>query len=252
MIHKFPDGDILRNIIKLLRKRVERGLFTLFVKIRAHRGKLFNEIADRWADQDVLATDNVRWNSPRLRPIFSWKVGEKLHRGIMSKGVKARVNLMVAKLKLPKHGGKTATFLKKKDHGREILGLHWADKDASMKAKRQLLQCVSLQFPCATTFKLWGMWDNDECRLCRRLHSEGAVHAECPEHIQCYCPALQKPRIAVHHGIWRELHVTISRWSKKNKNDDNLKWFFPSAISESDHCELTFRRTMDHLGLFTE
>jgi len=45
----------------------------------------------------------------------------------MSKGVKARVNLMVAKLELPKHGGKTATFLKKEDHGREILGLHWAD-----------------------------------------------------------------------------------------------------------------------------
>ena len=33
----------------------------------------------------------------------------------MSKGVKARVNLMVAKLKLPKHNGKTATFFKKEN-----------------------------------------------------------------------------------------------------------------------------------------
>ena len=46
--------------------------------------------------------------------------------------------------------------------------------------------------------------------------------------------------------------MAISRWStEKNKNDDNLKWG-SSAISESDHCEWTFRRIMDHLGLFTE
>ena len=42
MIHKFPDGDILREIIELLKKRVDNGLFTLFVKIRAHRGDFFN------------------------------------------------------------------------------------------------------------------------------------------------------------------------------------------------------------------
>ena len=47
MIHKFVDGDILRDIIELLRKRVAKGLFTLFVKIRAHRGEFFNEMADQ-------------------------------------------------------------------------------------------------------------------------------------------------------------------------------------------------------------
>ena len=92
-------------------------------------------MADRLADQGVLATDNVGWtqNSPGLRPIFSWKVGKKLHRGIMSKGVKARAILMIAKFELRKHNGATATFLKQKSHGREILSLHWADKDAVMK-----------------------------------------------------------------------------------------------------------------------
>jgi len=59
MIHKFPDGDILRDIIELLRKRVDSGLFTLFVKIRAHRGEFFNEMADQWADKGALATNNV-------------------------------------------------------------------------------------------------------------------------------------------------------------------------------------------------
>ena len=66
MIHKFPDDDILRDIIKLLRRRVAKGIFMLFVKIRAHRGEFFNEMADRWADQGDLATDNVRWNCSRL------------------------------------------------------------------------------------------------------------------------------------------------------------------------------------------
>ena len=82
MIHKFPDGDILREIIELLRKRVNKGLFTLFVKIRAHRGEFFNEMSDRWADKGALATDNLRWNCPRLKPIFSWKVGKMPHRGV--------------------------------------------------------------------------------------------------------------------------------------------------------------------------
>ena len=244
MIHKFPDGDILRESIDLLRKRVDKGLFTLFVKIRANRDEISNEMSDRWADQGALATDNVRWNCPRLKQIFSWKVGEKMRWGVMSKGVKARVNLMVAKRELPKHNGAVATILKKEDHGREFLGLHWADTNAPIKAKRRLLQSISLQFPCAATFKLWGMWENDECHLCKRMHPESTAHAECLGHIQCHCRAFQRPRIAVYHGIWRELHMAISRWpTEKNKKDDNLKWFFPSAVSGFDHDEWTFRRT---------
>ena len=42
----------------------------------------------------------------------------------------------------------------------------------------------------------------------------------------------------------------ISRWSSvKNNKDDNLKWFFPSAVSDSDHDEWSFRRIAVHLGL---
>ena len=45
MIHKFPDGDtILQDIIKLPGKRVTKGLFTMFVKIRIHR----SEFSMRW------------------------------------------------------------------------------------------------------------------------------------------------------------------------------------------------------------
>jgi len=45
------DGDILARIMSLLQKRVDRGLFTIFIKIRAHRGKFSNEKANRWADE---------------------------------------------------------------------------------------------------------------------------------------------------------------------------------------------------------
>ena len=80
--------------------------------------------------------------------------------------------------------------------------------------------------------------------------TQSAQHSKNAGHIQSHCPALQRPRIAVHHGIWRELHKTISRWSsEKIKKDEDLKWFFPSAVSDSDHDEWSFRRTVVHLGL---
>jgi len=46
-IKESPDADILRKIIELLRVRIHLGLFTLFVKIKSHRGEFFNEMADR-------------------------------------------------------------------------------------------------------------------------------------------------------------------------------------------------------------
>ena len=42
-----PDGEIPARIIKVLHQRVNLGLFTIFIKIRAHRGEFLNEKADR-------------------------------------------------------------------------------------------------------------------------------------------------------------------------------------------------------------
>ena len=64
----------------------------------------------------------------------------------MSKGAKARANIMIAKLELRKHNGATATFLKQEGQGRESLGLHWVDKDAVMKAKRRLYSVSASNF----------------------------------------------------------------------------------------------------------
>jgi len=46
-----PDADIMRGIVHLLRERIEQGLLTIFIKIKAHRGDLLNELADRRVDE---------------------------------------------------------------------------------------------------------------------------------------------------------------------------------------------------------
>jgi len=104
----------------------------------------------------------------------------------------------------------------------------------------------------AKLLKLWGLRDSDECRLCKRLHPEVTPWPESLGHIQARCPALQKPRVVVHLGIWRELCTAISRNSVESHDDGTRKWYFPSAVSEATHDEWTVRQILVHLGLFSE
>ena len=60
-IKECPNGDILREILELLRARMDLGLFTLVVKIKSHRGEFFNEMADRWADKGRHTETGARW-----------------------------------------------------------------------------------------------------------------------------------------------------------------------------------------------
>jgi len=59
-INASPDGNILREILELLRARIDLRLFTLFVKIKSHRGEFFNEMADRWADKGRHTETNAK------------------------------------------------------------------------------------------------------------------------------------------------------------------------------------------------
>ena len=74
-----------------------------------------------------------------------------------------------------------------------------------------------------------------------------------PRPYQARCPALQKPRIAVHHGIWSELFAAISRNSQavESHADGKSRLYFPSAVSEATHDEWTVRQILVHLGLFS-
>jgi len=68
-MHGNPDADIMRDIIQLLRERIEQGLLTICIKIKAHRGDPLNEQADRWADEG-RQSENIRWSLSSNRPKF--------------------------------------------------------------------------------------------------------------------------------------------------------------------------------------
>ena len=56
-----PDGDILREVVDELHYSVEKGVATILIKIKSHRGELFNELSDR-------AADNARLNEAMIHP----------------------------------------------------------------------------------------------------------------------------------------------------------------------------------------
>ena len=47
----------------LIKERIDQGLLTIFIKIKAHRGDPLNEQADRWADEG-RQSENIRWSLP--------------------------------------------------------------------------------------------------------------------------------------------------------------------------------------------
>ena len=120
-MHGNPDADIMRDIIQLLRERIEQGLLTIFIKIEAHRGDPLNEQADRWADAG-RQSENIRWSLPSNRPIFYWTDNGATHRSPMNPTVKKRINLQVSQQQLKIHTGSTANFLTREDSSRDLLG----------------------------------------------------------------------------------------------------------------------------------
>ena len=82
---------------------------------------------------------------------------------------------------------------------------------------------------------LWGIWENDEHRLCKRIFP----WQESAGHIQAKCPVLTKPRIAVHNGIWRELLTAIIRNSTETHDG------VTSNAKDKECVFLEFTRPMD-------
>jgi len=130
-------ADIIDGIIKVLPKRMSLGLFTMFIKIRAHRGEFLNETADRWADEGREDFDNVRWDGPSPHPAFSWTEEGVEHRCSMNKTLRTRVHLKVSELQFPPHKNYTSEFFNRKDNSRDLLGKRWQDKTVSDKSKRR-------------------------------------------------------------------------------------------------------------------
>jgi len=134
-----PDGDILQEIFELLRVRIDLGLSNLFVKIKSHTGEFFNGLADRWADKGRHTETEARWTSLRQRFIITWTASGVAHFSTMSRVVKTRAYLLVARLQLDEHDNLTAKFLKREENCRSVLGDHCKDKRVSFRARRRLL-----------------------------------------------------------------------------------------------------------------
>jgi hypothetical protein len=65
--------------------------------------------------------------------------------------------------------------------------------------------------------------------------------------IQLY-PKNEKPRIAAHHMIWRE--ILLQLFGLSGDEGDEHKWVIPSAVSADSHKELTVRQIIQHFGFF--
>jgi len=151
-MHGNPDADIMRDIVQLLRERIDQGFLTIFIKIKAHRGDPLNELADRWADEG-RQSENIRRSLPTNRPIFYWTDNGTTHRSPMNPTVKKRIDLQVLQQQLKIHTGSTANFLTREDNSRDLLGKFHKDRNAWIRARRSVLQCLSYQFPCALQLK---------------------------------------------------------------------------------------------------
>jgi len=147
-MHGNPDADIMRDIVQLLRERIEQGLLTIFIKIKAHKGDPLNELADRWADEG-RQSENIRCFLPTNRPIFFWTDNGITHHSPMNPMVKKRIDLHVSQQQLKIHSGSTANFLTREDSSIGLLGKFHKDSSVWIRARRRVLQCLSYQFPCA-------------------------------------------------------------------------------------------------------
>jgi len=138
-MHGNPDADIMRDIVRLLRERIDQGLLTIFIKIKAHRGDPLNELADRWADEG-RQSENIRWSLPTNRPIFYWTDNGTTHRSPMNPTVKKKIDLQVSQQQLKIHTGTTANcYLTREDSSRDLLGKVHKDRSVWIRARRRVI-----------------------------------------------------------------------------------------------------------------
>jgi len=236
-MHGNPDADIMRDIVQLLRERIEQGLLTIFITIKANRGDPLNKLADRWADEG-RQSENIRWSLPTNRPIFYWIDNGTTHRSPMNPTVKKIIDLQVSHQQLKIHTGSTANFLTREDSSGDLLGNFHEDRSVWIRTRRRVLQCLSYQFPCALQFKKWGILNEVKCCPCEKHYKENNIRdppdsVESVGHVQCYCPVLQLPRIAIHHGIWKELMFSILKSSTELNDASEPRWHFPTYWTTS-------------------
>jgi len=137
-----PDADIMREIVQLLRERIEQGQLTICIKIKAHRGDPLNKFTDRWADEG-RESENIRWSLPTNRPMFSWTDNTDIHQSPMNATVRKRIDLQVSLKQLKIHKWSIAIFLTREDNSRDLLRKFHNDKSVWIRVRQRVLQCIS-------------------------------------------------------------------------------------------------------------
>jgi hypothetical protein len=70
-LSKSPDGDVLKDIIIKLQKRVEAGATTLLIKVKDHVGDPLNEEPDIRTELDHLKEfKETIWNDSTDRTVY--------------------------------------------------------------------------------------------------------------------------------------------------------------------------------------
>jgi hypothetical protein len=248
---QYPDGDILREVVNELHHSVQQGVPTFLIKIKSHRGEFFNERSDRAADRgrdDAEAV--IRWNRPSGRPIFSWKDSDEDPEQTCCMGPKVKKVIKNRAAYLAMSASETIThkFLKVPDSSRDLIHLFLKDSNVHEKTKKRLIQTITNQFPCQAYLHTRGMTTSPFCSACQRRNISDQT--ENLGHIQCWCPALERPRIAAHHCIWRELISLIQKYStKKTEDKSTAAWSFPTANEQgAAHKEWTVKDILAHIG----
>ena len=106
------------------------------------------------------------------------------------------------------------SFLRRPHSSRDLLGACLADSAFPDGAKKRLIQSVGLQFPCRDLLHQWGKEDSPNCPFCNERESLGQI--------QSRCKILEKPRIAAHHMIWRE--ILLQLFGLSGDEGDEHKW----------------------------
>ena len=89
-----------------------------------------------------------------------------------------------------------------------------------------------LSIPLCATTQTMGYTERSQMPSMRKNYRERNIpeppdSVESVGHIQCYFPALQLPRIAIHHGIWRELMFSIRKSSTELNDASETDGIFP-------------------------
>jgi hypothetical protein len=165
------------------------------------------------------------WNRPSGRPIFFWKDSEEgpEQTSCMGPKVKQIIKSTAAYLAMSASETITYKFLMVPDSSRDLIHLFLKDGQVPMPSLPP--------HPRDDTITLLrGMPETQHPRPDR----------ECEPHTMLV-PALERPRIAAHHCIWRELISLIQKHSTEKTEDKLAKaWSFPTANEqEAVHKEWT-------------